>query len=69
MLKHLLLFIDCYEDIYKWSLEHVGEFWEAVWKFCSVKASKSYDKVQCAVFYFFAISIYKNWCFILWFYK
>lgn len=46
--KHdrLLLFaLEKYSELHKWSVENVKDFWETVWHFCGVKASKQYDKV------------------------
>ncbi|XP_067934746.1 acetoacetyl-CoA synthetase-like [Watersipora subatra] len=37
--------IACYNDLYKWSLDNMADFWGAVWKFCGVKASRTYDRV------------------------
>ncbi|KAK6079985.1 acetoacetyl-synthase [Seiridium cupressi] len=37
--------IDDYPGLYKWSIENVAAFWEDVWHFCAIKASKPYDKV------------------------
>jgi hypothetical protein len=35
-----------YPDLYKWSVEDVALFWEEVWHFVGIKASKSFDKVR-----------------------
>ncbi|MFX1391506.1 MAG: acetoacetate--CoA ligase, partial [Promethearchaeota archaeon] len=32
-------------DLYKWSVEKIPDFWEAMWKFSGIIASKPYDKV------------------------
>lgn len=37
--------INDYPGLYKWSIENVGEFWEEVWHFCNIKASRSYGQV------------------------
>ncbi|KAH6647279.1 hypothetical protein BKA67DRAFT_582200 [Truncatella angustata] len=42
--KHLLD-IDDYPGLYKWSIENVAAFWEDVWRFCGIKASKPYTEV------------------------
>ena len=34
-----------YFDLHNWSVNHIPEFWEDVWDFVAVKASKKYDKV------------------------
>lgn len=31
--------VDDYEALWQWSVAHRGDFWEAVWDFCGVKAS------------------------------
>jgi hypothetical protein len=37
--------IDDYPGLYKWSIENVAAFWEDVWRFCGIKASKPYTEV------------------------
>ncbi|TID02635.1 Malonamoyl-CoA synthetase vrtB [Colletotrichum higginsianum] len=34
-----------YPGLYKWSIENVAEFWEEVWHFVGITASKPFDKV------------------------
>lgn len=34
-----------YDELHRWSVENVPEFWGEVWKFTKVKASKDYTKV------------------------
>jgi acetoacetyl-CoA synthetase len=34
-----------YGALYQWSIEHIPEFWESLWDFVEVKASKPYDQV------------------------
>ena len=34
-----------YGPLYQWSIEHIPEFWETLWDFVEVKASKPYDEV------------------------
>ncbi|SPO03059.1 related to acetoacetyl-CoA synthetase [Cephalotrichum gorgonifer] len=34
-----------YEALYQWSIENVASFWEEVWIFFDIKASRSYDEV------------------------
>jgi acetoacetyl-CoA synthetase len=36
---------DSYDRLYEWSIENISEFWEAVWDFGEVKASRGYDVV------------------------
>ncbi|KAK6949847.1 hypothetical protein Daesc_008169 [Daldinia eschscholtzii] len=31
-----------YPTLHKWSVENISEFWEEVWNFCGIKASKPY---------------------------
>jgi len=33
------------KDLYKWSVEQIPDFWDAVWKFCEIISSAPYDKV------------------------
>jgi acetoacetyl-CoA synthetase len=33
------------KELYRWSVEKIPDFWEAMWKFSGIIASKSYDKV------------------------
>ena len=34
-----------YDELYNWSVESISEFWEAMWEFGEVIASKPYDRV------------------------
>lgn len=36
---------DSYNQLYEWSIEDIPEFWEAMWQFGKVKASRRYDVV------------------------
>ncbi|MCW3993582.1 MAG: acetoacetate--CoA ligase, partial [Candidatus Bathyarchaeota archaeon] len=36
---------DSYDQLYKWSIGNIPEFWEAMWDFGDVKASRGYDVV------------------------
>jgi acetoacetyl-CoA synthetase len=38
--------ISDYQGLYKWSVENVNEFWEEVWHFVGVKASRPFQKVH-----------------------
>jgi len=42
--KHNLK-IDSYNQLHKWSIENISDFWAAVWKFVEIKASRKYDVV------------------------
>jgi len=33
------------KDLYKWSVDQIPDFWDAVWKFCEIISSAPYDKV------------------------
>lgn len=35
-----------YPDLYRWSVDRVADFWEDVWHFVGVVASKPYDQVS-----------------------
>lgn len=34
-----------YKELYNWSIENVGDFWEEVWLHTGVKASEPYTQV------------------------
>jgi len=34
-----------YPNLYEWSVNHIPEFWEEMWAFANIKASKHYTKV------------------------
>ncbi|MGM0901569.1 MAG: acetoacetate--CoA ligase [Bacillota bacterium] len=34
-----------YQDLWKWSVEELEDFWESIWEFGGVKATRNYDKV------------------------
>jgi len=34
-----------YDELYRWSVGERATFWEAVWRFCGVEASKPWDRV------------------------
>jgi len=42
--KHCLK-IDSYDQLYKWSIENLPNFWAAMWEFGDIKASRGYDLV------------------------
>jgi acetoacetyl-CoA synthetase len=37
--------INSYNDLYKWSIENIQNFWAAMWEFGEIKASHKYDVV------------------------
>jgi acetoacetyl-CoA synthetase len=39
------LSIQSYEELWRWSVDHIPEFWEAVWVFSKVVASRTYERV------------------------
>ena len=34
-----------YNSLYVWSIENIPDFWESMWDFAGIKASKEYDQV------------------------
>jgi acetoacetyl-CoA synthetase len=34
-----------YDELWKWSVAEVEEFWASIWEFCGVRASKPYERV------------------------
>ncbi|HTD09834.1 MAG TPA: acetoacetate--CoA ligase [Solirubrobacteraceae bacterium] len=34
-----------YEELWRWSTEHLEDFWASVWEFCGVRSSKPYERV------------------------
>jgi len=42
--KHCLK-INSYNELYKWSIEKIPDFWAAVWEFTGIRASRQYDVV------------------------
>jgi acetoacetyl-CoA synthetase len=37
--------INSYDELYKWSIEKIQDFWAAMWEFGDIKASRKYDVV------------------------
>lgn len=37
---------DSYNDLWRWSVDRIGEFWGAVWDFYGVQSSTPYDRVH-----------------------
>lgn len=37
--------LDCYPSLYQWSIDNVALFWEEVWHFVGITASKPFDEV------------------------
>lgn len=36
---------DTYQDLWQWSVDHPAAFWEEIWHYTGIKASKPYDTV------------------------
>ena len=36
---------DNYEDLWKWSVTEVADFWESLWRYFAIRASKPYGTV------------------------
>jgi acetoacetyl-CoA synthetase len=34
-----------YDELWRWSVAEVEDFWASIWEFCGVRASKSYERV------------------------
>ena len=34
-----------YPELYDWSISQIPDFWDAMWEFGGIKASKKYDRV------------------------
>ena len=32
-----------YDELWRWSVDELEEFWAAIWEFCGVRASKPYS--------------------------
>jgi len=43
--KKLCLEINSYDELYKWSIENIQDFWTAMWEFGEIKASREYDAI------------------------
>jgi acetoacetyl-CoA synthetase len=37
--------LDDYEQLWRWSVDRLEEFWADIWEFCGVRASKPYERV------------------------
>jgi len=36
---------EAYDPLYQWSVNNIADFWEALWEFAEIRASRSYDQV------------------------
>lgn len=43
------LSLDGYRDLYRWSVDDVALFWEEVWQFVGITASRPFDQVSLCV--------------------
>lgn len=43
--RHPELTLECYRTLYQWSIDDIAGFWAAVWDFCGVRHSQTYDRV------------------------
>jgi acetoacetyl-CoA synthetase len=43
--KKYSLKIESYNALYKWSIENIPNFWECMWEFAQIKASRKYDMI------------------------
>lgn len=34
-----------YDELWRWSVEHIEEFWTEVWEFCDLRAARKWDRV------------------------
>ncbi|MFX0103731.1 MAG: acetoacetate--CoA ligase [Candidatus Hodarchaeota archaeon] len=39
------LVLNSYKELYNWSVVNISDFWESVWDFCGIIASRKYDTV------------------------
>lgn len=37
---------DTYNDLWQWSVDHPGAFWEEIWKYTGIKARTPYESVS-----------------------
>ena len=44
--KKYNLDLDSYDDLYKWSIENIAEFWEETWWLTGIKAERGFDMVR-----------------------
>jgi acetoacetyl-CoA synthetase len=35
---------DGYEDLWRWSVQEIEEFWASIWEFCEVRSSQTYEQ-------------------------
>src|ERR1700722_2071169 len=37
--------LSIYDDLWRWSVEELEDFWASIWEFCGVRASRGYERV------------------------
>src|ERR1700747_2177609 len=37
--------LSSYEQLWRWSVDELEDFWAAIWEFCGVRASRGYERV------------------------
>ncbi len=42
--RHERTFAD-YDELWRWSVEEIEDFWADIWEFCGVRASRPYERV------------------------
>ena len=35
---------DGYEDLWRWSVEELEDFWASIWEFCEVRSSRTFEQ-------------------------
>ena len=43
--KDFNLMLDSYRDLHQWSVNYPAQFWKAIWSFCDIQASVTYEEV------------------------
>ncbi|MDG2072527.1 MAG: acetoacetate--CoA ligase, partial [Pseudomonadales bacterium] len=43
--KDFNLTLDSYRDLHQWSVNYPAQFWKAIWSFCDIQASVTYEEV------------------------
>jgi hypothetical protein len=38
--------LETYDNLYRWSIENISQFWAETWSFCGVEASQQFKKVR-----------------------
>lgn len=37
--------LQTYDDLFRWSIENIAQFWAETWSFCGVESSQQFEKV------------------------